>query len=163
MGSGKSTLGKKLAALLGRPFIDLDKAIEKKEHTSISSIFENEGESAFREKETACLKEVVATDKISVIALGGGTVCFGTNLQWIKAHGLLVYLELPAAVLADRIANSKQERPLLKHIPGHALLETIQLRLEQRKPFYIQAHLSVNAINLTPQQLQHAILETGKK
>jgi len=162
MGSGKSTLGKKLATLLRLRFVDLDNCIEKKENTRISSIFETQGETVFRQKETECLREVVASEQPLVIALGGGTICFNDNLAYIKQHGLLVYLELPVEVLAGRVQNSKKERPLLKNLSGDDLLQAIREKLEQRQPFYTQAQLTVTGTNITPQILQQAILEAKK-
>lgn len=162
MGSGKSTLGKKLAALSRRPFTDLDHYIEDREKKKISAIFKEEGEAAFREKETHYLGELIKNSENSVIALGGGTVCFADNLELVKQHGLLVYLELPATVLADRIEHSKKERPLLSGLRGQELRDAIEQRLQQRLPFYTQAHLTISGLSLTPVILQQAIARVQK-
>lgn len=151
MGSGKSTAGKKLASLLKAGFIDLDAYIEKKEGRSIPAIFEKEGEKKFREIETLCLREVLDLKEPHVIALGGGTICSSTNLEAVRQKGLLVYLELTPAALAERIRQSRNTRPLLKDLAGDGLLRHIETLLQERKKFYEQAHVIINGLNATPQ------------
>src|SRR4051812_45149734 len=103
MGSGKTTAGNKLAALLKTRFIDLDAYLEKRENRTIPEIFQEEGEKKFRDLETKYLEEIIMIKDPLVISLGGGTACFNENLNIIKENGLLIYIELPATVLADRI------------------------------------------------------------
>lgn len=163
MGSGKTTAGKTLAALLKTRFIDLDEYIEKKENRTIAIIFEEQGEAAFREIESLCLQEVMRYKDPHVISLGGGTVCFNSNLETIKQHGTLIYIELPVAVLADRIKQSKFTRPLLKSLSPEELIQNIEEILSERKKFYEQAHITVNGLNLTPQLVQQKILAFTKE
>jgi shikimate kinase len=163
MGSGKTTIGKKLANHLKREFIDLDRYIEKKENMSIPLIFEQKGENKFREIESNSLEEVLKLKGPRVIALGGGTVCFHSNLEHIKKSGILLYIELPAAVLADRITNSKTIRPILKNLQGIELINSVENLLNTRKKFYEQSHITVNGLNLTPQLLHQKILGFTKE
>ena len=158
MGSGKSLLGKKLAALLQMEFIDLDHCIEAGEQNSIADIFRLQGEGAFRDIETAYLERIIA-QPAAIIALGGGTVCFHQNLEKIKAAGFLVYIELSAAALSDRLKKNGQKRPLLNGLSGEALTRHIAVLLGERQKFYEQAHLRVQGLNLTPQLLQQKISE----
>jgi shikimate kinase len=162
MGSGKSTMGKKLAQLLRRDFVDLDKYIEQQSKLSVTAIFNQQGEEAFRVLESACLREVLSNYSHAVIALGGGTVCFSENLALVKQHGLLVYLQLPPKVLAERIGKSKTKRPLLQRLNAEDMLTAIEKNLALRNKYYTQAHLTVNGINLTAQLLQHNIIEFQK-
>ena len=158
MGSGKSNAGKKLAKFLHLNFIDLD-YIEQKEKLSVQSLFENFGEPVFRKMEQACLNELLDLKTSDVIALGGGTICYKDNLQKIKNNGLLIYIDLPPIVLAQRLEKSRVKRPLLKNLKGEELVKFITDKLEERIPYYIQSHITVSGINLTPQLLQLKISE----
>ena len=162
MGSGKSTIGKKLAKLYKVNFVDLDQYIEQKEKLSVQSLFENFGEEAFRKMEKKCLDEVLINEKNTVIALGGGTICFENNLGNIKKNGLLIYIELPAVALAQRLEKSKVKRPLLKNYKGDELVSFVANKLDERKEYYHKAHIVVPGISLTPQFLQQKISEYKK-
>ena len=163
MGSGKSTLGKKLAQVFRKEFIDLDQYIENKSGKLIPDIFSELGEDEFRKLEKNCLHEIIKTHSKAVISLGGGTICFFDNLETIKQNGLLVYIQLPPKVLAERIKKSKNQRPLLQELKPEDLLKTIEDKLSARLKFYEQAHLTVNGLNLTAQLLQHNIIEFQQK
>jgi shikimate kinase len=162
MGSGKTTIGKKLAKILRINFIDLDHYIEQKEKLTVQSLFENFGEAAFRKMEQTCLIEVLKNEKNSIIALGGGTICYETNLQKIKKNGLLVFIELPAITLAQRLERSKVQRPLLKNLSGEELITFVSNKLNERKAFYDKADITVSGINLTPQVLRQKISDHEK-
>jgi shikimate kinase len=158
MGSGKTTAGSKLAALLKTRFIDLDAYLEKRENRTIPQIFETEGESVFRDLEAKYLLEILRLKEPHIISLGGGTVCFNENLKHIKANGVLIYIELPVTVLADRISQSKTTRPLLKELSRSELIKNIEEIMAERKNHYEQAHILVNGLNLSPQHLVQKIL-----
>lgn len=157
MGSGKTTAGKALAPLFKTRCIDLDEYLEKKEGRSIQQIFESEGEEKFRELETLYLQELLKLKEPHVFSLGGGTVCFYDNLEKIKSVGLLIYIDLPVEVLATRIKESSNSRPLLKELSKEDLIKNINEILAVRKKFYDQAHFPVNGLNLSPQLLKQKI------
>lgn len=163
MGSGKTTLGKKLAQQTGVKFIDLDRYIEKKENKTILWIFKHEGEETFRTMEKNALLELTKSEEPTVIALGGGTVTFEDNLKLVKNNGLVVYIELSAEQLAERLKKSRQKRPLIKDFKDDGLLKTINLKLEERKAFYHQAHIIVNGFTLTSQILNQKIIDYKKQ
>jgi len=162
MGSGKTSIGKKLARLLRLTFIDMDEYIEKREKLTVQSLFENFGEATFRKIEKSCLEEILKKDEKLVVALGGGTVCYENNLEKIKKAGLLIYIELPVASLAQRLENSKAKRPLLKNLKGEELTAFIENKLNERKDYYNKAHITVSGLSLTPQILREKISDYKK-
>lgn len=162
MGSGKSTLGKKLAGLLNYNFIDLDVLIEERSAKSIPQIFKQEGEDVFRKLETESLSSLLSKTS-TVVSLGGGTICFNDNLETVKKAGVLIYIELPAKTLAQRVRSSKHQRPLLDKLDDKELLSTIEKLLEEREKFYKQAHMIVKGLNLTAQDIYSALLEYSSK
>jgi shikimate kinase len=163
MGSGKSTLGKKLAALMKIPFVDLDAYIETATGRSIPDIFAAEGEAYFRTLESKHLVELAEKPERTVIALGGGTVCFNNNLDLVKDRGLLVFIDLPAVTLAQRVSASPEKRPLIQGLAGKSLVSWIEQKLEERKKYYTQAHLVANGLNLNARLLLRQILEHSEK
>src|SRR5690606_7318122 len=91
MGVGKTTIGRQLAAALGREFIDLDHAIEARCGVRIATIFDIEGEAGFRRRETATLDEYTRRPGL-VLATGGGAVLSGENRRMLDERGCVVYL-----------------------------------------------------------------------
>ena len=142
MGSGKTTIGKLLAERLNYTFIDMDTHIEENQFKSVSQIFEELGEEKFRLLEQQCLHEVSRFEK-AVIATGGGAPCFFDNMEYMKRHGLTVYLKLSAEQLAMRLESSRaNKRPLLANRKGKELQEFISEGLTKREGFYNNAHIS---------------------
>jgi shikimate kinase len=148
MGSGKSTLGKQLAALLGWGFIDLDRFIETLENKTIPEIFSHDGEEAFRKIESMALQKVLNYN-CQVIAIGGGAPCQPENLNLIKEKSQSVYLKISEAQLATRLAYSNTPRPLLN---GKSESETqifIRDLLAARELFYNQADIIIESDVIT--------------
>ena len=113
MGSGKSSLGKKLAKSLDKKFIDTDKEIEKKENKTINEIFENNGEKYFREKEKEFLINI-PNNLNMIIATGGGIVTNQENREKLKENKVIF---LNASIERQNKRTSKSDkRPLLKNV-----------------------------------------------
>ena len=148
MGSGKSTIGKKLASTLDYNFIDLDHYIEEQENSSIQDVFQLKGEGYFRKIESKALLQVSKMEKI-VISLGGGTPCFEDNATVIYATGISVYLELSAAGLFSRLVKNRGDRPLLMTLNDNELKNYIEKTLEERNEYYQQANLVVSALSFS--------------
>lgn len=146
MGSGKSTIGRKVAALMGMNFIDLDKYIEERNFKSVPNIFAQEGEEAFREKERQALKEVIQFEDI-VVGTGGGAPCFFDNMQQMNEAGITIYLAPDNETLACRLLKSKTERPLIAGKNKEELILFIKTALEKRSPFYEQSKIVIRARN----------------
>ncbi len=140
MGAGKSYLGRHLAGLLGFAFIDLDEVIEAKMQMSVSEVFERFGEQAFRQMEAQCLRSLANQSKI-VVATGGGAPCFQGNMLWMNEHGVTIFFNATAELLAERLQPEKAARPLLAGLPDDALRDFIAAKLAERMPFYEQCHL----------------------
>lgn len=112
MGSGKTTVGRELAARIDAPFFDLDELIESAEKMSIREMFAQKGEPYFRKRERDLLRSTRHLDQ-AVVATGGGTFTFDENIQFIQSEGLSVYLSAPYALLRARI-GTKEDRPLFR-------------------------------------------------
>ena len=138
MGCGKSTVGKGLADALNLQFLDLDTYIEERNFKTIPELFASEGEEGFRKAEQKALHEVSEFENI-VIATGGGAPCFFDNLEYIKKTGTSLYLEGSPRILAERLMNSKTERPLIKGKNKEELIAFIDETLAKRNNWYQKA------------------------
>lgn len=145
MGSGKSVIGKNLAEILNYSYLDFDAVIEEKEQLSISDIFKNKGEIYFRKAELTYLKDVLGCPK-TVVALGGGTPCYGDTMKTIlnSENSHAIYLKASIATLSNRLFSEKAKRPLIAHISNLAELnEFIGKHLFERAPYYEQSNVIV--------------------
>jgi shikimate kinase len=149
MGSGKSTLGKKVANKLGLDFFDLDEEIVKGEGVSVSEIFQQKGEMYFRNLETDYLKQFTEKSGQFLLALGGGTPCFNNNMGLVNEHGLSVYLKYNAGMLHSRLVNAKSSRPLLRDKSDKELKHYIELTLTEREQYYSQAEIIIEDKNIS--------------
>ncbi|MCF8372586.1 MAG: shikimate kinase [Bacteroidales bacterium] len=143
MGSGKSTVGKRLAQKMNLTFFDLDPLIEKRTGKTIPVIFLDYGENAFRRIEKETLSEILQADNY-VLSTGGGTPCFFDNLEQMNLAGTSFYLKMDAGMLAHRLFYSKTERPLLAGKSREELFDFIKQNLAEREVFYSQAKHSIN-------------------
>ena len=158
MGSGKTILGRKLAARMGYEFIDLDHKLEQQVELSIAEYFQIFGEDAFRQLESEVLKKTLYPDN-AIISTGGGLPCYFDNMDWMKANGKSVYIKLSPKTLADRLETGKEERPLLQDKHGDALVAFIEQKLGERERFYSQASIIVDGLSLTAEKLEQVIGE----
>ena len=139
-GSGKTTLGRRLAKYLKLQFTDLDTKIEERYHSSIPHIFEKYGESAFRECEYNTLTELLGQQNV-LIATGGGAPCFNNAMQLINAQATSVYLKLSEDILLERLLISHKKRPLTQKLDKEELKQYIHKTLQERAPYYEQASI----------------------
>ena len=147
MCAGKTTIGTALAQQLGYRFIDLDQYIEQLEGKSVSAIFADKGEAYFRQLEKKALLDMFLQEGV-VVATGGGTPCQGNNMALMNQHGITVFLNPSLDELANRLAIGKQTRPLLKDKTDAEMHLFIEKMMQQRLPYYRQAHYTCNG-NLT--------------
>ena len=145
MGSGKSTIGKKLSETVNFEVIDIDDYIQLKENMNISQIFKTKGEIYFRKMEYIYLKELLTKHNI-ILSLGGGTPCYGSNMDAIlnaeDAHS--IYLKSSIPNLVNRLKSGKCKRPLIAHLKtDDELTEFIGKHLFERSFYYSQSNLTI--------------------
>ena len=152
MAAGKTTLGRKLAQYLNRPFIDLDQWIEAQAGLSISQIFDQYGEELFRNLERKAIQNLNQLPTAHVVATGGGLPCQGDNINKLKDSGMVIYLRPSFEVLLARLQAMRSQRPLLKDVSAETLPDFIEKMLHQREPYYRQAHhtLELDTLELLP-------------
>ena len=131
MGSGKTTIGQRLAELLGLDFVDCDRELEARTGVSVSLIFEIEGEEGFRGREAQMLQELAARDGI-LLATGGGAVLDPDNRRLLRARGLVVYLKTSIEQQLRRLGRDRS-RPLLQTADRKRRLQGLA---EQRNSLY---------------------------
>jgi shikimate kinase len=156
MGSGKSTVGPRLARRLGWKFLDVDSVIEAETGTSIAELFAIHGEAAFRERERATIERLAGEDEL-VLALGGGAIENQATLDLLLTapRTLLVHLEVSLATTLLRCRGTEGARPIL------ADQANLASRYQRRLPLYRQAHVSSPVDALTPTQVAEAILKAS--
>jgi shikimate kinase len=142
MGVGKSTVGERLAARLGRAFRDTDREVERVAGRTIAEIFETEGEAHFRALEAEAIR--AATAEAAVVALGGGAIAEPGAMECLLASGEVVFLMADPKVLIGRIGDPAS-RPLLAGLDRTAQIEKLRALLAERNPFYQQARIRVDA------------------
>jgi len=157
MGSGKSHWGRIWAAKFKLGFIDLDEQIELREGKSVVAIFESRGEDYFRQIEAAELR-ALATVRNTIVACGGGTPCFGDNMQWMNEKGLTVYLSATPDEILRRLKRNQQQRPLITALNQAELLFFIQQKLKERIPFYTQCNVHLPSAEINDLTFEEKIL-----
>lgn len=146
MGAGKSSVGALLAERLGRPLVDLDRAIAHGAGRSIPELFASEGEAGFRKREREAL-EAVAGQRL-VVALGGGAAAQPGAVERLLATGTLVYLRARPETLAARVGGADEGRPLLAGLDEPARLAKLRALLAERERFYLRAPLVIDTDGL---------------
>lgn len=147
MGCGKSTIGKLLASTMRLKFVDLDAYIEIKEEATIKEIFDAKGEIYFRKIEASYLKELMNDTEHDVISLGGGTPCFGENMDIINMNSTSVYLRATIPTLFTRLKKEQTTRPIIQTIGLDKLEEFIGKHLFERGFFYNRAEKTIAVDN----------------
>lgn len=154
MGAGKTTVGRHLADLLGRSFIDSDHEIERRTGATIPWIFEKEGEAGFRLREEAVLAELTAMSDI-VLATGGGAVTQAQSRAYLRDRGTVIYLYTPVAMQVARTSRDRN-RPLLQS--GNPEIKLREL-LAIRDPLYRSiAHHVVMTLDGSARELAQKII-----
>jgi len=154
MGAGKSTVGRRLATMLGRDFVDADDAIEEAAQRSIPEIFEQFGEAYFRDGERRVIARLIEEER-GVIATGGGAFVDPGTRALILERALAVWIDCDIETLVERTSR-RDTRPMLKNGNPRDILTGL---LQQREPFYAQAQLRVKSEDGPHADTARAIIE----
>ncbi len=145
MCSGKTVVGRSVAKALGVPHVDLDRTIEGRVGP-LQSWFLANGEEAFRRLEQEVLLESLELPK-AVISTGGGTPCWGDNLDRMLTAGKVIYLRVPEHILVPRIERKGLDRPLLMGLKGTALQSRVRELMDERRSWYERAPFHVTSVD----------------
>jgi len=155
MGVGKSSIGRRLGARLGIPFVDADAEIESAAGMNISDIFARHGEAAFRSGEARVIARLLAGGP-QVLATGGGAVMNEATRALIKQRGVSIWLSAELDLLMRRISKRKAERPMLQTNDPAATLREL---LATRGPIYAQADITVQSRDVPHDAIVTEIVE----
>jgi len=161
MGSGKSVVAKQLSKALQYPFIDLDTAISKDQNLSIEQLFKTKGEIFFRAKEALVLNRLLEGSDTSIIALGGGTPCYGDMMQKLtQTRGVVtIYLDAKIDTLTNRLFSQMHARPLISHISDKEVLtDFVGKHLFERNFYYHQAHHKISVDKKSVEEIVQEIV-----
>ena len=154
MGAGKSTVGRRCAKRLGRSFVDTDDLVETAAGATVAEVFARDGEAAFRELERAAVADACAAPDPIVIAAGGGAVLDAENRRRLRGAGLVIWLQAPAAQLAQRVGDAST-RPLLR---GDAAATLARLESVRRPAYEAAAHATIDTEDLSVATVVDAVL-----
>lgn len=162
MGSGKSVIAQELAKITTIPVLEMDAYIEESENSTINAVFKNKGEIYFRKKERKCLLDILNSERQFILSLGGGTPCYGNNMEIIKTtpDTLTVYLSATPETLTNRLFEERDHRPVIAHLASkEALLDFIRKHLFERNFYYNQADLKMKTDGKSLKEITEEIRE----
>lgn len=157
MGVGKSTLGKRLARRLDSTFLDLDALIEDDLRMNIPEIFEQKGEPFFRSEERRILENQISNNDSFVLATGGGAVLAKGIMNELLESGVVIWLKMSPGMLASRLEQAKEKRPLLDGVTNYESF--ITNHLSERIPYYSKAQIHFAASQSDAEHLDILVKE----
>lgn len=152
MGTGKSTVGRELARLMGRKFVDTDQAVEQRMGLTVSEIFAQHGEQFFRQKEKELALEL-SSQMNRIVATGGGTLLDQDVRRAFAATGLIICLFTQREQLVQRLERT-DKRPVLR---GDTVARKVDELLARRKEIYDTISIRVDTTHLTPTEAARKI------
>lgn len=147
-GSGKTTIGREVAARITRQFVDFDEVIERETGMTVARLFETGGEASFRSRELELTKRCLNLPP-AVLAPGGGWITICEAVALMRPHATIIWLTVSPSEAVRRMARGTASRPLLKSAPMARLEEL----LAEREPLYRTANHAVDTELFSPQEL----------
>lgn len=161
MGSGKSSLGRRLAAEAGWKFLDTDSEIERLAGMKIPEIFEIKGEEWFRGLEKQVIDGLSGMEGGTVVALGGGAVCREGVMEKLNGLGMSIYLKMPPEMLVARIdSGGRDKRPKIRGMNDEQLLAYINNLLPEREIYYNKATFALDCGAMGDAQIVELLMRT---
>ncbi|MBR2326536.1 MAG: shikimate kinase, partial [Alistipes sp.] len=152
-GSGKSTLGRKIAKRSGLPFLDTDKMVEEAEGATVTDIITYAGEEYFREAERRVLERTAEYESV-VVSTGGGLPVWGDNMAWIAEHGVSVYLKrTPEQILSRLSPYGRYKRPKLRGLSDEEVLQVMREGIAEREPIYSTADIVIECDKMSDEEI----------
>ncbi len=154
MGSGKSTVGRKLANKLNCPFFDTDRLIEERFNLPECEIIQKYGDSLFHQTEVEILREFQSLQD-AVISCGGDLPCYADNMERINAQGTSIYIQMSPKSLSIRLFNARKKRAQIeRHVHDLDSLEQyVETQLKHQERYYAEAHLRIKGEDLQMERL----------
>ena len=144
MGTGKSTIGHKIAKRCEVPFLDTDKMVEEAEGAEVADIITYSGEEYFRQAERKALEKTAEVEN-AIISTGGGLPIWGDNQDWIAGHGVSVYLKrTPEQIISRLSPHGRYKRPKLRGLNDEELLQVMREGIAEREPIYEKADIVID-------------------
>ncbi|HMO33960.1 MAG TPA: shikimate kinase [Lacibacter sp.] len=153
MGCGKTFWARQWSQASGLKCYDLDHEIEQRERQSVTALFKERGEDAFRLLERDTLRTFLKLDNY-IMSCGGGTPCFFDNMERMNAAGITIYLKSSVPELVERLRQEKETRPLIRDVSGELLDEFITARLELRRGCYSQSMFHLHTRHLSNENFE---------
>ena len=157
-GAGKSTIGKHLARELGRPFLDFDAEIERRTGMTVARLFVEQGEPAFRAREVALTRELLAAPPM-VLAPGGGWVNNPEVISLVRPPGRIIHLKISPEGALKRLSRARVVRPLLRSEDPAAVMQGLW---RNRAGLYAQADLELDVEVIDSQQVVQDIIALAR-
>ncbi len=158
-GAGKTTIGKRLARALKRPFYELDRLIEDEAGLSLGEIFALHGETYYRRLEREVLLRFLSSGKPAVLATGGGLVADRDTYETLKRGALTVWLRATPEEHLERVAAQGDRRPMVDRTDPLAELRVL---LREREPLYAEASATVDTSTRSPEEITQAVLQNAR-
>lgn len=159
MGTGKSTIGRKVAKRTELPFLDTDKMVEEAEGAEVADIITYAGEEYFRKAERAAL-EKTAIEQCAIISTGGGLPVWGDNLAKIAEYGVSVYLKrTPEQIISRLSPYGRYKRPKLRGLNDEQLLAVMREGIAEREPIYAKADIVIDCSLMSDEEIVVALCE----